>query len=107
MLTLAEAAAAVARAERMGRISSHAHTEALHRLHGLWGSVTIVPATESVVRFACDLARGYRLRGYDAVQCPSALAVSDEPEFVAASGDQALLAAWSEFGLRTINASGS
>lgn len=106
MITLVETAAALARAERMRRITGEDHKSARHELDMLWDSITPVPVTEPVVQFACELTRRYGLRGYDAVQCASALALADEPDLTAASGDRALLEAWSDLGLYTIDVSG-
>jgi hypothetical protein len=42
------------------------------------------------------------LRAYDAIHCAAALVI-DDPERVAASGDQALIGAWKALGVITAN----
>ena len=59
----------------------------------------IFPSDE-IIRHAAELTAAQGLRGYDAIHCATALAL-DTPDFVAVSGDRALLRAWSTLGIPT------
>ena len=106
MITLVEASAALSRAQRAGRLSARAFDAAQRSLDDLWTQITPLPLTDPIVRFASLVAHRYQLRGYDAMQCASALAISDEPDFVVASGDHGLLTAWDRLGLYTVDIAG-
>ncbi|AGJ78453.1 PilT domain-containing protein [Cutibacterium avidum] len=51
---------------------------------------------------ACTIAREQRLRGYDSVHCAAALSVCED-DSVAVPGDRALLTAWHDLGLNTVD----
>jgi uncharacterized protein len=97
-----EASAALARNERAGHLSPAARAAATQLLKQLWGDITVVPADETRLRAASAAALRHGLRGYDAVHCAAALFVAD-PDLVAATGDQELLAAWREDGLAVVD----
>jgi predicted nucleic acid-binding protein len=97
-LTYVEAAAALAQARRLDRITDQVHRDGLALLDQVWAQVQIVEADQIVVSRAAALARQLALRGYDAVQCAAAESVRDE-NLVAASGDQELQRAWAGLGL--------
>lgn len=99
-IAYAETAAALAMAERLGRIDSTAHDAAVATLARLLSQCDIVEIDERLVRRAGTLARQESLRGYDAVHCASAELLTD-PDLVAAAGDAALLAAWHRLGIDT------
>ena len=99
-LLYVEAAAALARAERAGRMTADEPHRAAALLDRMIVEIEGVEVDERLVRAAADLARRFGLRGYDAVHCAAA-AQLDEPDLVAASGDKHLLSAWRELGIAT------
>src|SRR3954447_16865656 len=97
-----EAAAALARAVRLGRVAAARHADALDRLDQAWARLSVLPIDEALVREAAALTMSHSLRGYDAVHCAAALRLADlEP--TAASGDQDLLTAWRKEGFQVVN----
>lgn len=96
--TYVEAAAAIASAVRGAKIHEDEAQHALRQLDTLWESVDIIEIDEVAMRTAAACAQEFRLRGYDAIQCASALRVAGA-DTLAASGDRALLRAWQEAGL--------
>ncbi len=92
-LTYVEAAAALAMAERQGRISAEEYDDAWSNFVEIWPDVDVVDLTAELAATAAGLARTQTLRGYDAVHCASAVELND-PDLVAAAGDERLLAAW-------------
>ena len=104
-LTYVEAAAALARAQRMGRLTAAQHTEALHRWEALWDQVVSLPVDTRLIRSASALAQVHGLRGYDAVQCAAAVHHADSA-IVATAGDGDLLVAWRTAGLAVVDTSG-
>jgi predicted nucleic acid-binding protein len=99
-LCYVEAAAALAQARRLERISAGQHGSALNLLERLWAEFEVVEADAAVVRRAAELAYARALRGYDAVHCASAEQIH-EADLVVASGDRALLVACTQLGLAT------
>ena len=97
-LTYIEAAAALAMAERMGRISAEDEAAGRAILDELWTSVDVVEVDHDLLTAAARVARTHALRGYDATHCAAGIAI-DDPEVVAASRDGRLLAAWRAAGL--------
>jgi predicted nucleic acid-binding protein len=97
-LSYVEAAAALAQAQRLDRISAAGHNEALRSLDDLWPELAIVEFDPVLMHRAADLAARHSLRGYDAVHCAAAELIADE-QTVAASGDGALLGAWDALGI--------
>lgn len=87
-----EAAAALAMAQRLERITARQNTAALRLLDRLWAEVDVVPVDDALAHRAARLARDQGLRGYDAVHCASAEQLND-PDLVFVSGDRKLLAA--------------
>ena len=97
-----EAAAALAQAQRMGRLTDVDHRTCLRVLERLWAEVEIAEIDQDLVVRAAELARRFALRGYDAMHCAAAVQL-DDPNLVAASGDQQLLRAWGELGIATFD----
>lgn len=95
-----EASAALAQAERTGRLTTSATDRALDGLEILWGQVAVLAVTGALVQRAGVLARRHGLRGYDAMQCAAGESVSAS-DMVAATGDRVLLGAWVGLGLST------
>ena len=97
-----EAAAALARTERSGRLPRSARDAAVRLLDDIWSDVTVVPADEPRLSAASAAALRHGLRGYDAVHCAAALAVAGDDQ-VAVSGDHELLTAWRTEGLAVVD----
>ena len=99
-LLYVEAAAALARAQRMERITDRNRRAALDSLDDLWRDFRVIEVDETMTRRAAELADRHALRGYDAVHCASAERI-DAPDLVVASGDKDVLTACTELGLAT------
>lgn len=105
-LTHVEAAAALAMAERLGRITSAEHQAARELLGSLWQQLDVVELDERLMLAAAQVARTHDLRGYDAVHCAAAVTLRDEST-VGAAGDQRLLGAWRAEGLAVVDTGAS
>jgi len=103
-LAYVETAAALARARRMGRLTTDQHREALRRWDDLWDQVVALPVDPRLVRTAAGLAAVHGLRGYDAVHCAAAAQHADSG-VVATAGDRDLLGAWRASGLAVVDTS--
>ena len=103
-LVRVEVAAALARAERLGRLTADQLATCLASAAELLEQTAIVAPTTDLLADAADLAVRLGLRGYDAVHAASALSVRSD-ETVAAAGDSALIGAWRELGLTTVTTS--
>jgi uncharacterized protein len=101
-LLYVEAAAALARAGRMGRLTVAAHDTALDGLDEVWMQFDVVEVTDVLIRRAATLARDQQLRGFDAVHCAAGLSVA-VPGTLALTGDRDLLAAWCAHDLETVD----
>lgn len=99
-LLYVEAAATLARAARMGRLTTTDHSSALGLLDELAAELDMVEIDDLLVRRAAALAREFELRGFDAVHCAAAEQLSTD-DLVVASGDQALLAVCRGLGMAT------
>jgi predicted nucleic acid-binding protein len=93
-----EAAAALARAERNGRMTKNEHRLAVDELDRSIAELELIEVDERLVHAAALFAHRFRLRGYDAVHCAAAAQLA-EPDLVAASGDKRLLTAWRALGI--------
>lgn len=91
-LLYVEARAALARAQRLGRLSLDDSAASVESLDEIASEIASVEVTEGLVRTAGRLAEEEGLRGYDAVHLAAALAVAGT-DTVFISGDQELLAA--------------
>ncbi|MGH3767039.1 MAG: type II toxin-antitoxin system VapC family toxin [Pseudonocardiaceae bacterium] len=99
-LSYVEAAAALAQALRLGRLTQQSYRAAVHILDRLWDEFDVVDVDDRIVRRAAQLAFSCALRGYDAVHCASAEQVSDD-DLVVTAGDQKLLNAGMSLGMAT------
>lgn len=97
-LMYAEARAALAMAQRMGRLTSLELATAVELLDGFINEIDSVEVTELLVRGAGAMAEQHALRGYDAVHLAAAQAVADQ-DTVFVSGDRQLTAAAARLGL--------
>lgn len=104
-LAYVEARAALAQARRLGRLSDEQHDEATSGFDDLWAQIATITPAPPLLRHAANLSGSHALRGYDAVHCASALALRDS-ELFAVSGDHALLGAWRDLGLTTVDING-
>lgn len=101
-LAYVEAAAALAMARRLNRLTATQFAASRELLDELWGIVDVVELDARLMLSAAASAASQRLRGYDAVHCAAAAELSGEG-VVAAAGDKQLLAAWSDEGLTVID----
>lgn len=99
-LLYVEAAAALAQALRLGRLTKDGHRSALRILDRMWTELDIVEVDETVVERGAQLAYTCALRGYDAVHGAAAEQL-DDGELVVASGDDRLLEACTMLGMST------
>jgi len=97
-LAYVEAAAALAQAARLGRLTPGAHRTARRILDRLWAELDVVEIDEPLVRGAAELARRHALRGYGAVHCACADQLVDR-DLVVAAGDRELLRVCESLGL--------
>jgi predicted nucleic acid-binding protein len=95
-----EARAALAAAERHGRITNDVFDNAVIGLEVLWSQLSVVEIDEDVMRLAGDLATAHALRGYDAVHLAAAHIVDAD---VFSSADRHLCAAASSDGFHIAN----
>ena len=95
-----EAAAALAQAERTGRLDRAQHLASRALLDGLWAELDVVEVDQPLVADAASAADRHALRGYDAVHWAAATRLTD-PDLVAAAGDRKLLGAWRRAGVAT------
>lgn len=97
-LLYAEARAALAQAERIGRLTRRQLTRLVTDVDSLYGQLDRLDVDDELVRRAGDLAQEFGLRGYDAVHLAGAQRLQD-PEVVLVAGDGPLLRAAGEIGL--------
>jgi predicted nucleic acid-binding protein len=99
-LMYVEAAAALARAHRMGRLTPRRYRAARGALDDLWRDFDVVEVDGELTRRAAEIAEQCALRGYDAVQCASAEQVA-QADLLVASNDKEMVAACADLGLAT------
>lgn len=87
-----EARAALARAQRMGRLTRPQLTAAVDELESILTEVDHVEVTDQLAHEAGELAQRHGLRGYDAVHLAAAAAVADG-DVVLVTGDADLAVA--------------
>lgn len=99
-LVVVEGRAALAAAQRNGRLGTSQHRAARHGFAALVEALTIVEVTEELIADAADLAEDEALRGCDAVHLAAALTVEAT---VLTSADTALCDAAARRGLHVTN----
>ncbi|GAB2645276.1 type II toxin-antitoxin system VapC family toxin [Nocardia goodfellowii] len=99
-LLYVESAAALARAQRLGRLDAAEHAACRRLLAELWPQIEVIEVSEALTVRAAELAELFGLRGYDAVHCASADTLEDE-DLVLASGDRNLLEVSRKLGIST------
>jgi predicted nucleic acid-binding protein len=72
-----EARAAVAMAQRVGRIDVRALRDAVRAIDDLYAELRVIGVDDALARSAGELAERYGLRGYDAVHLASAIGIED------------------------------
>lgn len=87
-----EARAALAQAQRSGRLTPRRHRSARIDFEDIWAQLDRVEISPTLAQRAGDLAETLALRGYDAIHLAAAETVRD-PELVVVAGDNDLLAA--------------
>jgi uncharacterized protein len=87
-----EARAALARAQRMGRLTRSQLNAAVVELDSMIDEVDMIELSPDIASSAGQLAQQHGLRGYDAVHLAAALAVSDD-DLVLVTGDLEVAAA--------------
>lgn len=92
-LVYPEARAAAAAIQRGGRAGRRWLTTAVDTIDGLYRELSVVALDDALVRRAGDLAERHALRGYDAVQLASALAIDVPGDLLIATWDRELAAA--------------
>lgn len=93
-----EARAALAKAERMGRITRQQLIAAVTELDDLMSEVDHIEVTEELAYSAGELAQVHGLRGYDAVHLAAATSVADG-DVVLVTGDDGLAKAATAIGI--------
>ncbi len=93
-----EAAAALGRAVRMGRLDADQLSQANAALDVLVNQIAIVEISAHVARLAGRLSQHHGLRGYDAVHLAGAMTIADD-DVVLVTGDAELAAAAASSGL--------
>jgi predicted nucleic acid-binding protein len=99
-LLYVETSAALARAQKTGRVSPPKLRAAQHNLDQLWAEFDVVELDGDLMRLAGRRALQSSLRGYDAVHCAAVEQLADA-DLLAASGDKALLSVCQELGIST------
>ncbi len=89
-LVYPETRAALAQAERLGRLTARHLRVAVTELDSLFEEIDLVEVDDALARRAGELAEVRRLRGYDAVHLAAADRIRD-PNVVVIAGDSALL----------------
>ena len=103
-LVYAEARAALAQAERLGRITHRQLPRLVEQLDDLYSQLDRVEVDEALVRRVGQLAQDHALRGYDAVHLAALARVADH-QTVMVVGDNELCAAASALGVATASTS--
>ena len=95
-----EARAALAQAQRLGRVTAQQLRSAVDDLDQRCEQIDLFDVDSALAPRAGDLAEHHALRGYDAIHLAAAHRVSDA-ELVVVAGDRSLLAAAAADGLAT------
>jgi uncharacterized protein len=85
-----ETRAALAQAERLGRLTARQLRDAVTGFDALFEEIDLIEVDDALARRAGELAEVRQLRGYDAVHLAAANRVHD-PSVVVIAGDRALL----------------
>ena len=97
----AEVRAAIAAAQRAGRLTTEQKAGARHLWGRLWPALRVVEVSQDVGQHAGDLAEEHALSGFDAIHLASALLV-DADALVVATWDARLAIATTAVGIPTL-----
>jgi predicted nucleic acid-binding protein len=103
-----EARAAVAQAQRLGRLTPRQLRDVVNEFETLYyelDELDLVDVDDALVRRAGDLAQARALRGYDAAHLAAAVQLQD-PDLILVAGDAALLDPGDREGLTTARLTG-
>ncbi|WP_447925201.1 type II toxin-antitoxin system VapC family toxin [Georgenia muralis] len=100
-----ETSAALALAQRIGRLGPGQLSRCRSVLEELWEAVEVLELDVELMRAASRHAGDHALRGDDALHCAAAWLVNDT-DVVAATGDRQLLRSWSDLGVATYDTTG-
>jgi len=89
-LVYPETRAALAQAQRLGRLTARHLRDAVTAFDSVFEEIDLVEVDDALARRAGELAEVHRLRGYDAVHLAAAGRIRD-PNVVVIAGDSALL----------------
>ena len=103
-LVYAEARAALAQAERLGRLTRRQLPRVIDQLDDLYAQLDRIDVDDALVRRAGQLAQDHALRGYDAVHLAALERIAAD-ETVMVAGDDDLCAAAAALGVATANTS--
>lgn len=95
-----ETRAALARAERMGRLTSRQLASAVDDLEAVIAELDVIEVSSDIAHAGGELAQRFGLRGYDAVHLAAGLAMNDD-EVAFVTGDHDLAAAARAAGMAT------
>ncbi|MFZ4812525.1 MAG: type II toxin-antitoxin system VapC family toxin [Ilumatobacteraceae bacterium] len=95
-----ETRAALARAERLGRLTTRQLATAVGELESLIEQIDVIEVSPDIAHAAGELAQRFGLRGYDAVHLAAALAMNDD-DVVLVTGDHDLASAAKAAGMAT------
>jgi predicted nucleic acid-binding protein len=95
-----ETRAALARAERMGRLTSRQLASAVDDLEAVIAELDVIEVSSDIAHAGGEFAQRFGLRGYDAVHLAAGLAMNDD-EVVFVTGDHDLAAAARGAGMAT------
>lgn len=106
-LAYAEARAALAQAQRLGRLTTRGLRIVVSKLEVLYGDLDLVEIDDELVRDAGQLAEKHGLRSYDSVHLAAASRLRDsDSDVVVIAGDAALLRAATSEGMSTADLCG-
>ena len=74
-----ETRAALAQAQRLGRLTARNLRAAVDQLDALLGDIEIIELDEALAHRASDLSQTHRLRGHDAVHLAAGIAIARLP----------------------------
>jgi predicted nucleic acid-binding protein len=108
LIAYVELHAAVAKAERLGRLDREGADAILTRFEHDWAALLVIDADEALVRRAGGLARQHGLRGYDSVHLAAAerlAATMPAEQVLLAAFDKDLVAAAARLGFQLLGPS--
>lgn len=92
-LVYAEARAALAQAERLGRLTRRQLPRLIDQLDDLYGQLDRIEVDDALVRRAGQLAQDHALRGYDAVHLAGLERIGDDQTVLVVGADDLRTAA--------------